>query len=62
MRTRFDQQLDKLHVELITMGALCEEAIGLVADALARSVTVRAEEISNLEIRIDDVSLDDSFC
>lgn len=27
MRTRFDEQLEQLHVELITMGALCEEAI-----------------------------------
>ena len=36
MRTRFDQQLGKLNVELITMGALCEEAIGLVAAALTR--------------------------
>lgn len=29
MRTRFDEQLEQLHVELITMGALCEEAITL---------------------------------
>ena len=48
MRTRFDQQLDQLHVELITMGALCEEAIGLVADALSRNSTAKAEEISAL--------------
>lgn len=27
MRTRFDEQLDQLHIELIKMGALCEEAI-----------------------------------
>ncbi len=27
MRSRFDEQLEQLHVELITMGALCEEAI-----------------------------------
>lgn len=27
MRTRFDEELEKLNVELITMGALCEDAI-----------------------------------
>ena len=53
MRTRFDQQLGKLNVELITMGALCEEAIGLVADALTRGATVKSNEISSLEVRID---------
>jgi phosphate transport system protein len=34
MRERFEQQLEKLHVELITMGALCEEAISAAAKAL----------------------------
>ena len=29
MRTRFDKQLDELHVELIKMGSMCEEAITL---------------------------------
>lgn len=63
MRTRFDQQLDKLHMELITMGALCEEAIGLVADGLARGVTVPAEEISGLEVKIDQKERDiESLC
>ena len=27
MRTKFDQQLEELNVELIKMGALCERAI-----------------------------------
>lgn len=63
MRTRFDQQLDQLHVELITMGALCEEAIGLVADALSRNSTAKAEEISALEVRIDQKERDiESLC
>lgn len=26
MRSRFDEQLEKLNAELITMGALCEQA------------------------------------
>ena len=34
MRTRFDEQLEQLHVELITMGALCEEAITLALISL----------------------------
>ena len=34
MRTRFDEQLEQLHVELITMGALCEEAITLALKSL----------------------------
>ena len=34
MRTRFDQQLEKLHVELIKMGSLCEQAITLAASSL----------------------------
>ena len=27
MRNKFDHQLEKLNLELITMGALCEDAI-----------------------------------
>ena len=27
MRNRFDSQLEELNLELITMGALCEDAI-----------------------------------
>lgn len=34
MRNRFDEQLEVLHVELITMGALCEDAISLSVEAL----------------------------
>ena len=35
MRLRFDEQLDLLNKELITMGALCESAIAMSAKALA---------------------------
>lgn len=34
MRTRFDEQMEQLQVELIKMGSLCEEAIALSAKAL----------------------------
>ena len=63
MRTRFDQELGKLNVELITMGALCEEAIGLVAGALTKGRTVQAADINALEVRIDHKERDiESLC
>lgn len=34
MRNRFDEQLEKLNAELITMGALCEQAITIAINAL----------------------------
>lgn len=34
MRRRFEEQLETLHVELITMGALCEDAIAAAMKAL----------------------------
>ena len=37
MRNRFDQQLERLHVELIQMGALCEDAISAAAEALLKA-------------------------
>ena len=36
MRTKFDQQLETLHVELIQMGAVCEEAISAATQALLK--------------------------
>ena len=35
MRSRFDEQLDLLNKEMITMGALCENAIAMSAKAVA---------------------------
>ena len=34
MRVKFDQQLERLNVMLIEMGALCEEAITYAVKAL----------------------------
>ena len=34
MRNRFEEQLERLHMELIGMGALCEDAISAAAEAL----------------------------
>ncbi len=63
MRAHFDQQLDKLNVELITMGALCEEAIGLVADAISKGQVVKTDIITELEIKVDQKERDiESLC
>ena len=34
MRSKFDEQLARLNNEMIEMGALCEEAIALAAQAI----------------------------
>ena len=36
MRNRFDQQLEQLHADLITMGGLCETAIAAAVDAATK--------------------------
>ena len=34
MATRFERQLEELHVQIITMGSLCEKVIALSAKAI----------------------------
>ena len=53
MRSRFDDQLDLLNKELITMGALCENAIAMSASALAEGKPALAEEGPGLSAQID---------
>lgn len=68
MRTRFDEQMEELHVELIKMGSLCEDAIALSANLLVecskdyddKQAEIQKEvmnelrtKISNLEEEID---------
>jgi len=36
MRDRFNEQLERLHLEMIRMGALCEDAISAAAEALLK--------------------------
>lgn len=43
MRNRFDEQLGQLHVELIRMGALCEDAISFAARTLMGESEVEAQ-------------------
>ena len=53
MRTRFDRQLELLHVELIKMGGLCEEAITLACDLLETQERNRQQKVFALESEID---------
>ncbi len=54
MRTRFDEQLNTLHQELIRMGALCEEVISLAASALIQKDDALAAKIAPLDHEIDE--------
>ena len=53
MRTKFDEQLEKLHVELIQMGAACEDAISAAAEALLKGDTALADVAEEAEKDID---------
>lgn len=58
MRSKFDEQLSLLNVELIQMGALCEEAISLAAKALIEGDRSLAEKVAPLENEIDQMERD----
>ena len=53
MRSRFDEQLEKLHHELIAMGSLCEAAIARSAKALLEGNAALAENVGEIEERIN---------
>ncbi|SFO93726.1 phosphate uptake regulator, PhoU [Oscillibacter sp. PC13] len=53
MRNKFDEQLERLHVELIQMGALCEDAISAAAEALLKGDEVLAKAAEEAEREID---------
>lgn len=53
MRNKFDEQLEKLHVEMIQMGALCEDAISAAAEALIHSDAALAAAAEEAEREID---------
>ena len=53
MRNKFDEQLEKLHVELIQMGALCEDAISAAAEALLKGDEELAKAAIEAEREID---------
>lgn len=54
-RTRFDEQLGELHIELIKMGSLCEEAISLSARALEEIDEKIEKRVFGLETEIDQM-------
>jgi phosphate transport system protein len=53
MRNRLDTQLDKLNNQLISMGALCENAIAIAVKALMNNDIVLAKSVKTVEIEID---------
>lgn len=64
MTTHFERQLEGLHVELITMGSLCEKAISLSSKAilgqgkeLVRQVFDIDREIDEKEREIEDICM-----
>lgn len=53
MRNRFDEQLSQLNTELITMGALCEEAISDAAKYLIDNDSALKEKVIDTDKQID---------
>ena len=53
MRNKFEEQLEKLHVEMIQMGARCEDAISAAAEALIHSDAALAAAAEEAEREID---------
>lgn len=58
MRTHFDEQLEQLHLELIRMGALCEDAISAAAKALLEQDAALADKAREAEEEIDRAESD----
>lgn len=53
MRTRFEEQLSNLNIQLIKMASMCEEAILSAIKALINDEPVKLQDINNLEERIN---------
>lgn len=63
MRTNFDEQLETLNIELITMGALCEDAISAAVKALLDDNRALVSKASEAEQAIDRKERDiESLC
>lgn len=59
MRNRFDEQLEQLNVELIKMGALCEESISCAVKALFdEKCSAMIEKVNANELDIDHLERD----
>ena len=53
MRNKFEEQLERLHVELIQMGATCEDAISAAAEALLKHDQTLAATAEEAERELD---------
>lgn len=53
MRNRFDEQLARLNIEMIEMGALCEEAIAIASKALINGEISLCEKVTSISSDID---------
>lgn len=53
MRNHFNEQLSQLHIELVKMGALCEEGISLTAKALEERGEALLARVPAIEQEID---------
>lgn len=63
MRSRFDEQLALLNQQLTTMGAMCEEAIALVAKALSDGDGETLKNVVSLDREIDQMEREiESLC
>lgn len=63
MRVTFDKQLEQLNMELIKMGALCEEAIAFAMKALLDNSVEMAEKAIMTDEQIDQMERDiESLC
>lgn len=58
MRNHFDEQLSQLNTELITMGALCEEAIALASKYLIENDAALKTKIFETDRQIDQKERD----
>ena len=58
MRNKFDEQLEKLHIELIKMGALCEEAVTTAICALEKNDVTALHKVFETDGEIDQAERD----
>ena len=63
VRSRFGAQLEKLNIEMITMGALCEDAISAAISSLKEYDPKKVEKVNELDASIDQKEKDiESIC
>lgn len=63
MRNRFDQQLERLHGELVDMGKLCEQAIAAAVQAVVTGDVQTAKDAIAVDAQVDQMERDiESLC